>query len=38
MVYVMDVQFDDDTVDVITVGACTRYNVWPRGRRAWMNL
>ena len=33
-VCVMDVQFDDETVDVITLGSGTGRNVWPVGRRA----
>ena len=33
-VYVMDVQFDDETVDVITLDSGAGCNVWPEGRRA----
>ena len=33
-VYVMDVQFDDGTVDVITLDSGAGCNVWPKGRRA----
>ena len=33
-VYVMDVQFDDETVDVITRDSRPGCNVWPKGRRA----
>ena len=33
-VYVMDVQFDDDTVDAIALDTGAGCNVWPRGRRA----
>ena len=33
-VYVMDVQFDDETVDVITLDSGAGCNVWPKGRRA----
>ena len=35
--YVMDVQFDDVTVDVITLDSGARCDVWPRGRRAGRN-
>ena len=31
---VMDVQFDDETVDVITLDSGAGCNVWPKGRRA----
>ena len=33
-VYVMDVQFDDETVDVITLDSGAVCDVWPKGRRA----
>ena len=33
-VHVMDVQFDDETVDVITFNSGAGCNVWPKGRRA----
>ena len=33
-VYVMDVQLDDETVDVITLDSGAGCNVWPKGRRA----
>ena len=33
-VYVMDVQFDGETVDVITLDSEAGCNVWPKGRRA----
>ena len=33
-VYVMDVKFDDETVDVITLDSGAGCNVWPKGRRA----
>jgi len=33
-VYVMDVQYDDETVDVITLDSGAGCNVWPKGRRA----
>ena len=33
-VYVMDVQFDDETVDVITLDSGAGCNVWPKGRCA----
>jgi hypothetical protein len=36
-VYVMDVQFDDDTVDVVTLDSGAGCNVWPKGRRAGSN-
>ena len=36
-VYVMDVQFDDETVDVITLDSGAGCNVWPKGRRAGRN-
>ena len=32
--YVMNVQFDDETVDVITLDSGAGCNVWPKGRRA----
>ena len=32
--YVMDVQFDDETVDVITLDSKAGCSVWPKGRRA----
>ena len=31
---VMDVQFDDETFDVITLDSGAGCNVWPKGRRA----
>ena len=33
-VYVMDVQFDDETLDVIALDSGAGCNVWPKGRRA----
>ena len=33
-VYVMDVQYDDETVDVFTLDSGAGCNVWPKGRRA----
>ena len=33
-VYVMDVQFDEETVDVITLDSGAGCNVWPKRRRA----
>ena len=33
-VHVMDVQFDDETVDVITLDSGAGCNVWPKGRRS----
>ena len=36
-VYVMDVCYDDDTVDVITLDSGAGCNVWPKGRRAGQN-
>ena len=36
-VYVMDVQFDDETVGVITLDTGAGCNVWLRGRRVGKN-
>ena len=33
-VHVMDVQFGDETFDVITLDSGAGCNVWPKGRRA----
>ena len=33
-VYVIDVQFDDETVDAITLDSGAGCNAWPKGRRA----